>query len=70
MTDEDVLLWCLEHFYHIDKANACIHVTEVRYSPITFRLAEVLAEKGLQDQSFYVARVLADKGVYLEDAGR
>lgn len=70
MNKEDVLLWCLEHFYYIDKANACIHTNEVRFSPITFRLAEVLTRDGLQDQNFLVARVMKENGQYPEDTGR
>ncbi len=30
------------HFYHDDKSNAAIHCTDVRFSPITFRLAHAL----------------------------
>jgi len=30
------------HFYHQDQANASFHCSTVRYSPITFRLAEFI----------------------------
>jgi hypothetical protein len=28
------------HFYHMDKANAAVHMAEVKFSPITFALWE------------------------------
>lgn len=30
------------HFYHLDQSNASFHCSTVRYSPITFRLAEFI----------------------------
>jgi hypothetical protein len=63
--------WAFEHFYHADKANATMHTAEVRFSPITFRLAEALSER-LHDtewpQGLY--EVMAARGQYEEDPGR
>jgi hypothetical protein len=67
---EDASLWALEHFEALDQANARIHCAEVRYSPITFRLAEALAERGLLDQESVVARVMRHSGKYELDPGR
>lgn len=67
------------HFYHLDHSNAAVHMAPVRYSPITFRLAEALADNSL---GIYVqvvnegwsekeiSQVMADKGRYVEDRGR
>jgi hypothetical protein len=38
MGETDAVLWSFLYFYHTDKANACIHCSPVRFSPITFRL--------------------------------
>lgn len=62
--------WVFEHFYHLDKANACIHCAPVRFSPITFRLAEEL--EGYLDEEDWTAEmdeVLAESGKYPEDPG-
>ena len=67
------------HFYHIDHSNAVIHMAPVRYSPITFRLAEALADnthgiymvlvnEGWSERELHY--VMADKGRYAEDKGR
>jgi hypothetical protein len=65
------------HFFHLDHSNAAIHMAPVRYSPITFRLAEALShEDRVQDLCYdglvggEVAKVMADRGVYPEDTGR
>lgn len=71
MTLSEVLYQSLRHFVHLDEANAAIHCAEVRYSPITFRLAEELEQAGGQysgDQA--VVRVIAHLGKYEEDKGR
>ena len=62
--------WAFEHFVHLDRANAKIHCAPVRYSPLTFRLAEALTQAGLIDQAPYVAEVMKDRGAYEEDKGR
>lgn len=56
------------HMYHMDTANACMHVADVRFSPITFRLAEAL--EGLVNDSGEIEEVLAHRGQYAEDPGR
>lgn len=61
----------LRHFVHLDESNAAIHCGEVRYSPITFRLAEYLDALDLADPDDpYMRRVLAHVGQYAEDTGR
>lgn len=65
------VLWhCFRQNYHADKANASIHCSSVRFSPITFRLAETL--KGLQPQHLSpdAQEVLFHAGKYEEDKGR
>jgi hypothetical protein len=60
--------WAFVKLFHDDQANAAMHCANVRYSPITFRLAEALNDHMPQDP--FVQQVLADKGVYEEDTGR
>jgi hypothetical protein len=62
-----------DYFYHMDKANACIHCAPVRFSPLTFRLAEQLmrhAQETGQDVTAEVAEVMIHRGQYEEDKGR
>lgn len=67
------------HFYHLDRSNAAMHMAPVRYSPITFRLAEVLTDnsrgvyivvvnEGWSEHELDV--VMHDRGLYPEDRGR
>ena len=62
--------------YHQDHANAAMHCTTVRYSPITFRFAELIHAHAYDDEYFIgelseqVRRVIGDKGEYEEDRGR
>lgn len=67
------------HFYHLDCSNAAIHNAPVRFSPLTFRLAEALADnthgiyivivhEGWSENE--LSHVMADKGRYAEDKGR
>ena len=66
------LLFALTHFEAMDRANAAIHCSDVRYSPITFRLAEAYDAYALNvgDWPEVVARVMHHNGAYAEDAGR
>jgi hypothetical protein len=67
----DAVLWAFEHFYHLDQANAKIHCAPVRFSPITFRLAEYLFETwGDEDITQELAEVREHMGRYEEDKGR
>jgi hypothetical protein len=38
--DQNALLWAFTYMYHMDKANACMHCAPVRFSPLTFLLAQ------------------------------
>jgi hypothetical protein len=60
----------LRHFVHLDEANAAIHTAPVRYSPITFRLAEALRAESFLANDDYVRRVMTHIGQYEEDKGR
>jgi hypothetical protein len=71
---EFVLYQSFLKMYHEDRANAAMHCAEVRYSPLTFRLAEALEDhlKVAPSNEVYpdVYTVLLDKGTYDEDPGR
>jgi hypothetical protein len=56
------------HFFHMDNANAQMHVSDTRYSPITFRLAEALQD--LIETTGELDEVLTHRGRYAEDPGR
>lgn len=60
--------WALEHFEAADRANAAIHMSQVRYSPVTFELAEALEAAGARGLA--ISRVLEHRGRYALDRGR
>jgi hypothetical protein len=64
--------WAFLHFYNMDKGNACMHCAPVRFSPITFRLAEFLRDAMplLSLHSPEYNEVLDHLGKYPEDNGR
>lgn len=72
----DALAQSFSLVYHQDHANAATHCAPVRYSPITFRLAEVIHASAYDEEYFLgdladqVMRVIADRGAYEEDPGR
>jgi hypothetical protein len=69
----EILLWAFRQNFHLDHSNACVHTAHVRYSPLTFRLAEKIQEQGVPIDAEHfsdVYMVLLDRGAYLEDAGR
>lgn len=69
----EVLAWAFRQNFHADHMNASIHCAPVRYSPLTFRLAEQIEHAGaVIDADHYsdVYTVLLDKGAYAEDPGR
>jgi hypothetical protein len=78
METADLLLWAFKQNYHSDCANAAIHCAPVRYSPITFRLAEAIVlfrqETEREPVSPHVLpevyAVAMDRGAYAEDSGR
>ena len=64
--------WAFQNFEALDRANAAIHCAPVRYSPITFRLADALNAvwpEG-EDITEEMARVRAHVGMYEQDPGR
>ena len=58
--------------YHEDLSNAAMHCAPVRYSPLTFRLAEQIHERRPVNNVIMpnVYAVILDKGSYEEDPGR
>lgn len=67
----EILFHCLRQNVHADEANAAIHCASVRYSPLTFRIAEYLWNHFPSYRSqLELARVAADLGSYIEDPGR
>jgi hypothetical protein len=60
------------HFYHLDKSNAAFHCANVRFSPVTFRLAEHLRDAHHMEAltSDELAHVLMELHTYEEDRGR
>lgn len=66
----EALIWCLEHLARADQANAAVHCAPVRYSPITFRVAQALEHAGLREESDVLADVLDHVGAYELDPGR
>ena len=67
----DILWHCLRQNVHLDESNAAIHTAPVRYSPITFRLAEYLWNHFPSYRNrIELAAVAADLGSYDEDTGR
>jgi hypothetical protein len=73
MTGEEVLTFAFTQNYHADKSNAAIHCSPVRFSPLTFRLAEILIREADSNVVLYtaeLAEVIEHLGKYREDAGR
>jgi hypothetical protein len=68
----EVLLWCFLQNYHLDKSNACVHCSPVRFSPLTFRIFEALMAlwPGDEDITQEMAEVKSHHGTYEEDKGR
>lgn len=66
----ETILYSFEYFYHMDKANAAIHCSPVKFSPIVFRLAEALQEQapGLKSAALAEVKMHIDK--YEMDMGR
>lgn len=58
----------LEHFANADKANAAMHMAPVKFSPITFALAELVTLAGSDFPA--AAEVMAHRGRYELDPGR
>jgi hypothetical protein len=63
------LMYNFLYFYHMDNANACIHMQPVKYSPITFMLAEKCIKEDVHTMG-YALEVKMHKGKYEMDTGR
>jgi hypothetical protein len=71
MLNVNALAFAVAHFAHLDRSNAAIHMATVRYSPITFALAELyVALRPEEADDAIVADVLAHRGTYPLDHGR
>jgi hypothetical protein len=72
----DQVLWsCFEHFATKDQSNAALHMSQVQYSPITFRLADQLDAMNIygalgQHGDQLLRDVMHHRGSYREDRGR
>jgi hypothetical protein len=69
----DVLQWAFLQNYHLDKSNACVHCSPVRFSPLTFRLYQALMagwDLDNEDITQEMAEVGNHFGTYPEDRGR
>lgn len=72
---ELVLAHVLRHFTYADRANAAVHCAPVRYSPITFDVARMLASQFdlrlvADADVLLIGEVLGDVGRYELDLGR
>ena len=65
---QTAIAMAFEHFYHLDHSNAAVHMAVVKYSPITFALAEMVAE--FSPSWDKVQAVITDRGKYDLDLGR
>jgi hypothetical protein len=72
MRTPEVLLWCFQQNYHLDKSNAAVHCAPVRFSPITFRLYETMMDGWPEDEDITqeMAEVRHHQDQYEEDTGR
>lgn len=68
----EVLLWCLQQNNHLDKSNAAIHCSPVKFSPLTFRIFEALIYDWPDDEDITqeMAEVRNHQNMYEEDSGR
>jgi len=68
----EILQWCFQQNYHLDKSNACVHCAPVRFSPITFRLYLALTNHWRPDEDITqeMAEVRDHLGTYELDGGR
>lgn len=72
MIDLDAIQWSFLYFFHMDKANACMHCAPVKFSPITFRLFDALSGLWSEDEDITqeMAEVRDHRGTYDLDPGR
>jgi hypothetical protein len=72
MGEDEETLWSFLYFYHMDKANACIHCSPVRFSPLTFRLCDAVMSDWPKDDDIpeAIAEVRSHRQTYELDTGR
>ncbi len=68
----EVLLWCFQYHYNLDKSNAATHCSPVRFSPLTFRIYQGLMAFWPEEEDITqeMAEVKSHFGAYEEDKGR
>jgi hypothetical protein len=68
----DPVQWAFLQNYHLDKSNACVHCAPVRFSPLTFRLLQVLMNLWDPDEDITteMAEAHSHLGQYELDKGR
>ena len=72
----ETVAYAFEHFYHSDMANAAIHCTEVKFSPVTMDLAKLLSGSGVSFTELSspvqidIDHVMSHEGLYDLDPGR
>lgn len=62
------LRWAFAYHYNMDMMNSASHLSEVRFSRLTFLLAEAMIEQFPHNHE--IQRVLGDRGQYPYDMGR
>jgi hypothetical protein len=67
----EILWYSFQQNFHADHSNASIHCATVRYSPLTFRLAEYIWDTFPNYQvNDDLRAVWLDRNQYEEDKGR
>lgn len=58
------LLYSFEYFYHMDCANSAIHMSSVRFSPITFEIASHIppVSENIKHVHSHIGKYPMDKG--------
>lgn len=58
------LLYSFEYFYHMDCANSAIHMSSVRFSPITFEIASHIPPitENIKHVHSHIGKYPMDKG--------
>jgi hypothetical protein len=71
--EDDLLaaaILAFDYFFHKDSMNSKIHAGEVRFSPITFKLANALRQYGALFGNERIDAVIEHDGKYEQDKGR
>lgn len=77
-TNARAIGWCLRHFKTLDESNAAVHCATVKYSPVTFAVAQCISDLHAESEELLFSRwvledakdVLSHRGAYELDTGR